>query len=144
MPRRNYSTMPADYTVCLHEDCPMAATCLHQIAFPRLQQTETFLHLINPSMCTKSEGCKFYRDSKPVMYARGFTGLQKKMFPQQYQSFMKILIGEFGRNIYFAYRRGELPLSPKHQETIQAALKSVGIMENLPFDRYEEQINYCD
>ena len=26
MPRRNYSTMPADYTVCLHEDCPMAAT----------------------------------------------------------------------------------------------------------------------
>ncbi len=78
------------------------------------------------------------------MYARGFTGLQKKIFPQQYQSFMKILIGEFGRNIYFAYRRGELPLSPKLQETIQAALKSVGIMENLPFDRYEEQINYCD
>ena len=144
MPRKAYTTLPADYTVCLHEDCPMAATCLHHIAFSALQESETYLHLINPSMCTKSEGCRFYRDSKPVMYARGFTGFQKKMFPQQYQSFMKILIGEFGRNAYFAYRRGELPLSPKLQETILAALKSVGITKALPFDRYEEQINYYD
>lgn len=144
MPRRNYTTLPADYAVCLHQDCPMAATCLHRIALSELQQTESFLTLINPRMCTKGEDCKFYRDSKPAMYARGFTGFQKKMFPQQYQSFMRMLIGKFGRNVYFAYRRGELPLSPKLQETILTALQSVGITENLPFDRYEEQINYCD
>ena len=57
---------------------------------------------------------------------------------------MNSLIMEFGRNEYFAYRRGETPLSPKYQETVIAALRKVGITEDFPFDRYEEHINYCD
>ena len=57
---------------------------------------------------------------------------------------MTLLIREFGRNEYFARRRGELSLSPKEQETIISALREAGIAEPLPFDRYEEQINYCD
>ena len=144
MPRRTYTTLPADYTVCLHEDCPMAATCLHQIAYPTLLETGTYLQLINPRKCTKSNNCKFYRNATPVMYARGFTGFQKRMFPEQYQLFMRTLIGKFGRNQYFAYRRGELALSPNDQATVLAALRKAGVTEDLPFDRYEEQINYCD
>lgn len=136
--------MPADYAVCLHEDCPMAATCLHQIAFSALQESEAFLHLINPKKCAKSNRCKFYRDSKPVKYAYGFTGFQKRMFPAQYRTFMNFLIKEFGRSNYFERRRGTLSLSPKEQEAVLAALHEAGITENLPFDRYEEQINYCD
>ncbi|MBR1499586.1 MAG: hypothetical protein IJ615_08190 [Bacteroidaceae bacterium] len=42
MPRKAYTTQPADYTVCLHEDCPMAATCLHQIAFSALLESEVY------------------------------------------------------------------------------------------------------
>lgn len=144
MPRRNYTTLPADYTVCLHADCPMAATCLHQIAFSALQESEACLNLINPKNCTKDSNCKFYRDSKPVRYAYGFTGFQKKMFPEQYRTFMNLLIREFGRNEYFARRRGELSLSPKEQATVISALREAGIAEPLPFDRYEEQINYYD
>jgi len=144
MARRTYSTLPADYTVCLHDDCPMAANCLHQLAFPTLQESETCLNLLNPKMCLKSDKCRFYRDSKPVSYAFGFTGFQKRMFPAQYRSFMNSLIKEFGRNEYFAYRRGSLSLSPKEQATVLAALREAGITEAIPFDRYEEQINYCD
>ena len=88
----------------------MAAECLHQVAFQTLQESQIYLSLINPRKATKSEECKFYRDAKPVMFARGFTGFQKKMFTEQYQIFMRTLIGEFGRNEYFAYRRGELIL----------------------------------
>lgn len=144
MPRRNYTTLPADYTVCLHEDCPMAATCLHQMAFYTLQQSESILQLINPTNCTKNSTCKFYRDSKPVSYAFGFTGFQKRMFPSQYKTFMNSLIKEFGRNEYFAYRRGSLSLSPKKQATVLAALHEADITEDFLFDRYEEQINYYD
>jgi len=144
MPRRNYATMPADYAVCLHEDCPLAATCLHQIALSELQESEVYLSLINPKKCAKGSNCKFYRDSKPVKYAYGFTGFQKRMFPAQYRTFMNSLIKEFGRNEYFAYRRGSLSLSPKEQETVISALHEAGITEAIPFDRYEEQINYCD
>lgn len=144
MSRRTYTTLPADYTVCLYHDCPLAATCLHQLAYPALQESETYLHLINPRQCTKSDKCPFYRQSTPERYARGFTGFQKKMFPQQYRTFMQILIARYGRNQYFAYRRGELALSPKDQQAILAALHKAGVAEDFPFDRYEEQINYCD
>lgn len=144
MPKKNYPTLPKDYTVCICEGCTMAATCLHQVAYPILQESETILELINPKMCTKDNKCKFYRDSRPVTYACGFTNFQKRMFPEQYQSFMKTLIGEFGRNAYFQRRRGELPLPPKEQEIVRAALRKAGVTEDLPFDRYEEQINYCD
>lgn len=144
MPRKIYTTLPSDYTVCLHADCPMAATCLHQIAFSALQKSERFLKLINPSECTKNSTCQHHRDSKPVKFAYGFTGFQKRMFPAQYKTFMNSLIMEFGRNEYFAYRRGETPLSPEYQETVIAALRKVGITEDFPFDRYEEHINYCD
>lgn len=144
MARRTYSTLPADYTVCLHDDCPMAATCLHQLAFPTLQESETCLNLLNPKMCLKSDKCRFYRDSRPVVYARGFTGFQKRMFPAQYRTFMNTLIGTFGRNAYFERRRGATPLPPAEQATILAALRKAGVTEDFPFDNYEEQINYCD
>ncbi len=144
MARKKYTTLPADYAVCLHEDCPMAANCLRQTAFETLQEGETYLRLVNPRKCTKTGECKFYRDANPVRYAYGFTGLQKKMFPEQYQIFMQTLIGEFGRSDYFERRSGRLSLSPKEQETVLAALHKAGIAEDLPFDRYEEHINYCD
>ena len=144
MPKKSYTTLPADYTVCLHHDCPMAATCLHQIAYTTLQETGTYLQLINPRQCTKNDKCRFYRSSTPVRYAYGFTGFQKRMFPQQYRTFMTSLIGVFGRSNYFERRSGKLPLSPEEQETVLAALHESGVTEDFPFDRYEEQINYCD
>ncbi len=144
MPRKKYSTLPADYAVCLHGDCPVAASCLHQLAFAELLESESFLRLINPERCTKTAKCKFYRTSEPVRYAYGFTGFQKKMFPQQYEIFMRTLIGVFGRSDYYERRSGRLSLSPKEQETVLAALRKAGITEDLPFDRYEVQINYCD
>ena len=57
---------------------------------------------------------------------------------------MRTLIGVFGRSDYYERRSGRLSLSPKEQETVLAALRKAGITEDLPFDRYEVQINYCD
>ena len=144
MPRKKYTTLPTSYSVCLHDDCPMAATCLRQQAYSKLLESETYLQLINPRKCDKSENCKFYRNATPVMYAYGFTGIQKKMFPEQYKVFMGTLIEAFGRSDYFERRSGRLSLSPKEQETVRAALRKAGITEDLPFDHYKEQINYCD
>ena len=81
MPKKTYTSIPSHYTVCEHSDCPMAATCLHQLAYTELLKTEPVLHLLNPNQCTKNETCKFYRDNTPVTYARGFTNFQKKMYP---------------------------------------------------------------
>ena len=145
------TTIPSGYPVCEHEDCPQAATCLHQTAYQELQKQEEYLHLINPNRCTTDGTCKYYRDNTPVTYARGFTNFQKKMFPGQYKKFMSILIGTFSRNPYFERRRGDTPLSPKEQAVILNALEQAGVgtngspsIEDFKFDSYEECINWYD
>ena len=144
MPKKVYTSVPPGYPVCVCTDCPMAVTCLHQFAYKKTTEKTVLLHIVNPKRCSKDAKCEFYRDTKPVTYARGFTNFQKKMFPNQYQLFMATLIGQFGRNAYFERRRGETALSPKEQQIVLAALRKVGIKEKMDFDSYEEKVNWYD
>ena len=142
MPKKTNTSIPATYPVCVHADCPLASTCLHQQAYAIPSEDVTYLQLINPRKCSKDGQCKFYNDAKPVRFARGFTNFQKKMFPDQYQTFMWALIPKFGRNKYFMLRRGVKLLSPQQQEIVYAALRKAGVTERLEFDKYEEDINW--
>ena len=144
MPKKTYTSLPHNYPVCEHSDCPMAATCLHQIAYATFLESEDYLRLINPTKCSKEESCAFYRDNKPITYARGFTNFQKRMFPDQYQMFMMICIGHWSRNSYFERRRGDYLLPPQEQEFILNALKQAGVAEDMKFDSYESHINWYD
>ena len=142
--KKTYRDLPPNYSVCEQSDCPMAATCLHQLAYVRLIETERFLHLINPRQCSKDNNCEYYRNNAPVQFARGFTNFQQKMFPAQYDKFMRRLIGHFGRNPYFERRRGAYPLPPDEQQIIIQALQEAGVTEELKFDSYEDLINWYD
>ena len=144
MPKKTYISLPSNYTVCEHSDCPMASTCLHQLAYNELLKTETYLHLLNPTQCAKDETCKFYRNNTPVTYARGFTNFQKKMYPQQYKEFMARCISHWSRNPYFERRRGDYPLPPSEQEFILQALRDCGVTDELQFDSYEQLMNWYD
>ena len=142
MPKKEYTSLPKDYPVCEHSSCPMAATCLHQTAYSTLMEHAEYLRLINPTRCSKDEACTYYRDKKPVIFARGFTNFQKRMYPQQYDKFMTTLILHFGRNQYFKRRRGDILLPPEEQEVIRLMLKKVGADSKMDFDKYEEHINW--
>lgn len=144
MTKKFYTSIPMNYAVCLHHDCPKAATCLHQIAYQTLVEQKNYLNLINPNRCGKDDSCRYYRDNTPVVYARGFTNFQKRMFPDQYQTFKSILTEKFGRNPYFERRNGKTMLSPKEQEFVLQALKKAGITEEFQFDGYEENYNWHD
>lgn len=144
MPKKFYISMPKGYAACLHSHCTLAATCLHQLAYNQLIQGETYLNVINPTQCSQKEDCPFYRNNQPVVYARGFTKMQKRMLPDQYRKFMQILIGEFGSNPYYERRRGETALSPREQEIVRHALRQVGLPDNWEFDAYEENVNWLD
>ena len=142
MPKKEYTSLPKDYPVCEHSSCPMAATCLHQTAYSTLMEHAEYLRLINPTRCSKDEACTYYRDKKPVIFARGFTNFQKQMYPQQYDQFMTTLILHFGRNQYFKRRRGDILLPPEEQEVIRLMLEKVGADSKMDFDKYEEHINW--
>lgn len=137
-----YKNIPTTYPLCLHDDCPKADTCLRQLAFRQHAGQGLYLRLLNPTRCPKQENCLHYADNKPVIFAKGFTNFQKKMFPDQYAKFMNILICHFGRNPYFMRRRGDTLLPPKEQEIIKRALKKSGITQPMEFDQYVEGINW--
>lgn len=142
MPKKEYTSLPKDYPVCEHSSCPLAATCLHQTAYSTLLEHADYLRLINPTRCCKNEACTYYRDKKLVIFARGFTNFQKRMYPQQYDQFMTTLILHFGRNQYFKRRRGDILLPPEEQEVIRLMLEKVGADSKMDFDKYEEHINW--
>lgn len=145
MPKKLYTSPPNGYPTCELSNCPLATQCLHYMAYQRaIEEGADYMQLINPTKCTQDETCRFYRNSMPVLYAWGFTGFQKRMFPDQYQQFMETLIGRFGRNPYFERRRGDVALSPREQAIILDTLKKVGISEELKFDNYEENLNWYD
>ena len=134
--------MPSTYQLCLHADCPKADTCLRQLAFRRLDELGLYLHLLNPSRCTKQANCPHYANCQPVRFAKGFTNFQKRMYPAQYDKFMTMLMNHFGRNSYFKRRRGEILLPPHEQEIVKIALKKSGVTQNMEFDSYIECINW--
>lgn len=144
MSKKTYKSMPSDYPICLNMDCTMAGSCLHRLSYKEACASGIYLRLVNPELCSKDAACRFYRDSKPVVYARGFKNMQNNMLPGQYQNFMFRLIGKFGRNAYFERRRGASALSPKEQKIVLEALRKVGITEDLKFDAYEENICWYD
>lgn len=139
-----YKDIPKNYHVCMNDDCIMAGTCLHQKALLPLMEKEEILSVINPKICSKDASCKKFRDCKPVLYARGFTNFQKRMYPEQYKHFMALCISHWSRNVYFEYRRGERYLSPSEQQFIINTLKEAGLNENMEFDNYEKRINWYD
>ena len=142
MSKKENTSLPTNYPVCEHSSCPMAATCLHQAAYSTLMEHEEYLRLINPARCSKDETCTYYRNKKPVVFARGFTNFQKRMYPQQYDQFMTTLCLHFGRNQYFKRRRGDILLPPEEQEVIRLMLEKVGADSKMDFDKYEEHINW--
>ena len=68
MKKNLYKEAPANFSVCVHTDCTCGSTCLRQLAYPVLLEREAFLHLVNPTRCTKDHSCPYYRDAAPVTY----------------------------------------------------------------------------
>ena len=120
----------------------MADSCLRQLAYRRHEELGTFLKLINPSQCSKREDCTHYVSNKPVRFAKGFVNFQKRMYPDQYDKFMTLLICHFGRNQYFKRRRGDIALPPEEQEVVKIALEKAGVTKLMEFDEYLETINW--
>lgn len=137
-----YKDIPAGYPLCLHVDCPMGDSCLHLLAFRRQAELGTFLKLINPSKCSKRTDCPYYVSNQPVRFAKGFVGFKKRMYPDQYDKFMTMLICHFGRNQYFKRRRGDIVLPPDEQEVIKAALEKAGVTHPMEFDQYIDAVNW--
>ena len=44
----NFNEMPSGYTLCVINDCPMAAHCLRQLAMQAIVKKDKILTIVNP------------------------------------------------------------------------------------------------
>lgn len=144
MKKRTYTRVPKTFPVCTQAGCKQAGSCLHRQAYAAQAESQDFFLVINPSRCTPEGDCAHFRPSAPQRYARGFRGMQKKMFPEQYTRFRDLLLRHFSRTTFYERRNGSEALSPKEQEIVYKALQEVGINEKFEFDSYEETNNWYD
>lgn len=138
----NAASVPFNYQRCITSSCPVASSCLRSIAWRELRGDADRLTVLNPSLATETSDCPYFVSNVPERYAVGFTGMQERMFPAQYERFMNICRSHFGRNGYFVRRRGEQPLPPSEQRLVREALDRVGAAPDLDFDGYEERVNW--
>lgn len=136
--------IPYHFALCGEAECACAGTCLRHIAYLQQAETAKVMTVLNPRFCAKDDACTYYRDAEPIVYARGFTRMQKRMLPDQYDKFLWTLIAHFGRNPYFERRNGKRLLSPDEQEQIAYVAQQVGVTEEFKFDRYEYRYNWKD
>lgn len=103
----NLKDVPNGYSFCVVSDCQMASHCLRQRAMQVLDDSTRIVRIVNPKRTQPSENCEFYSPDVPVVFARGFEGMQEEMLPRQYNVFMNRLKQQFGRTGYFERRRGD-------------------------------------
>lgn len=141
--------IPQHYTYCFagKDTCPKATTCLRAIAAQVLtdspEEPTKVIATINPiyvQRLSSPDNCQFYRDNKPVRYAKGMTqlfeDLSLKQAPQVRRQVVKCFSCE---SLFYHSRKGTRLISPQEQENIRSVFHSAGIETEPKFDEFQ----YC-
>ena len=135
--------IPGGYAMCTRNDCKVCEHCLRHIAYNDVVKDQKRLMIVNPLLVVASEQCEHFRTDELATYSKGFTKMQLKMIPGQYQDFSVRLIGRFGRTGYYERRRGERLCTPSEIEFIRKVLQEIKLPD-LEFDAYEKHYKWYD
>ena len=136
---KNNEKVPANYTLCLKDDCPKAANCLRHVAVAMMPAEVKMWSIVSPTYLSQMEGeCPCYRSAEKVMYARGFVRMMSAMTVKQAHAVKDSIVATFGMNMYYRMRRGERLITPSEQEEIYQLLENKGVNIRPEFDGYEE------
>ena len=131
--------VPNNYTLCIKNDCPKAATCLRHVAVKMMSSEVQRWSIISPAYLAQTEGeCPVYRSAEKVQYARGFVRMMSALTVKQAHAVKENIVATFGMNMYYRMRRGERLITPAEQEEIYALLEKQGVSERPEFDAYVE------
>ncbi len=151
MTTMKFKDVPKDFRLCTNAKCPWRKTCLRQLAMQVLPDSEEQILAVNPNLTAHPEAtadgacnCPFYRENRPVTYARGFTQMEERMTVSQFRSYRAMFLSVYSRSSFYDRRNGSIPLPPTEQALIRRMLSDIGFTIDDPFDRYEEHFNWND
>ena len=135
--------VPTSYTLCIKNDCPRAAMCLHYKATQMIPADVMKWSILSPAYLAQTEGeCPHYRSAEKVQYARGFVRMIRTLPVNISEMVAHKLIARFGRNAYYDMRKGKRVISPTEQEVIIAVVAECGAQQEVVFDSYEENFQW--
>lgn len=136
----NYSRIPHNYMLCLNRECPLADTCLRQMAEQCVPANIISWTVISPRYLSTLKGaCPHYRSAAKVRYAKGFMRILENLPYKQMKVAIANLLNYFGQRTYYRVRKGERLLSPSEQKDVLNILKKCGVSSSQEFDAYVEQ-----
>ena len=69
MNKISFKEVPEGYTICIKANCPLANSCLRQLAMQVLTRQNKIVRIVNPLLTQPSEQCEFFRSDEPQVYA---------------------------------------------------------------------------
>ena len=134
---------PSEYAVCFRNECPLAKTCLRNIAAQEPREDKPFIRIVNPSLQKDlTNGCSCYRSNQVVKIAYGLSHIYDNVPYVKKEDIMHQIQGKLNRTTYYRIYRKERPLWPKDQQIIQKVFSNFGITEPVVFDEYHEVIDW--
>lgn len=131
--------IPDGYLLCLNRECPLANTCLRQLAEQKMTGDTKYWHIISPKYQSELKGeCPDYRQEKKIVYAKGFLKMLGGLTVDQCKPVINDLIRLFGRRSYYRVRKGERLLTPDEQQWVLRVLIRNGVDKPVEFDAYLE------
>lgn len=138
MKELTFNDVPSWFVLCTNSQCPMAESCLRQMAV-RLapNDVKTAMCVMPTQWC--DDDCQWYAEVKTTMRKRGFSHLFERIYDADARTIRRELLRYFGyKKKYYALLRGEQALTADEEQYIRRLLKRHGYDWEPPFDNEEE------
>lgn len=146
-----HTDIPANYLYCFasQSTCPLAGTCLRAIAAQLLKDApidNQQVNALSPYFAEKRAGnkpCAFYRNNRPVTFAKGMTHLFDELPYAKAHTVRRAVMNCFSCETYFYQsRKGERLISPEELQKIQKVFQRDVPHLSPKFDDTIEQIDW--
>lgn len=139
----DFKTMPRDYAVCWHANCPMAENCLRHLANGHLPKGKLATKSVNLNNVNPMSGsCPMYRPAEMVRLAFGMRHIYDAVRVGDKEMLYHHIWVALGNSMYYRYRNGLCPITPKVQVLIETEFRKMGYTDPVRYDRYEEHVGW--
>lgn len=130
-----------NYTVCFNNECPLHEHCLRWQVGRYVPERLYTVNCFNPNHHgAGSDTCPGYRSDRTQRIPRGMTHFYEAMTGHMEVAIRSQLVNDFSRVMYYRYRRGDLPITPKIEQKITEVCRECGWNAPLTFDTYSDEL----
>lgn len=139
----NYDLVPVHFMYCANNECLQHGKCLRNEAMKVIPTNRLTINVINPTAYPHaSEPCDYFKENVLHKYALGFDLLFNELPHALAIKMRSNMIGRFGKNMFYRFKRKERYITPKEQRIIVQLFRDNGYKNEIVFDNYSDLHNW--